>query len=500
MQEAPMSSSPHRRIANHRTFFVLCAFSGVLTLTASSPVGAAVRNSKTFAVQRLQTASGPTPFQSGCPGGFHDDEKVDDLEIEPAIAVNPANPRTIVATWKQDVSGPFNARDDVVASSQDGGRTWSRTTVPGLTRCSGGTADTASDPWVSFGGDGTAYFGGQAGLMSSDPPPIAIVASHSSDGGRHWTSPTTVAAPRGGNEQPAVTASLTRRGHAYMIWSNFFKAIPAPTTYTVEFSRTIDGGATWSKSVVVSEPGALAIDLAPRIRILPNGALLAIFGRADFATGIAEIRVARSVDEGRSWQPAVVAGSIPLPGEVVDPESGEQLPQPGYPTSAVGPDGTVYIAFENSTSAASGAIGLLISRDGGQSWATSTLPDVSAFAFEPVIAVDGHGIVGVTWYDLRNDRPGDAATTGDVWFAHSEDSGASWHQIHVAGPTDLRSAAPPELNRFGEYQGLAGLHSGFAAIFGLAAPQARYGLTDIFFAKIAPVGCDGDHQGNDGDC
>jgi hypothetical protein len=112
---------------------------------------------------------------------------------------------------------------------------------------------------------------------------------------------------------------------------------------------------------------------------------------------------------------------------------------------------------------------------------------VSAFAFQPSIAVDSHGTIGVTWYDLRNDRPGDAALTADVWFAYSADRGASWQQAHVAGPTNLRTAPLPEHNYVGEYQGLAALpgHS-FAAIFTLAAPQARNGPTDIFFARIGP--------------
>jgi hypothetical protein len=32
----------------------------------------------------------------------------------------------------------------------------------------------------------------------------------------------------------------------------------------------------------------------------------------------------------------------------------------------------------------------------------------------------------------------------------------------------------------------AGMRNGFAAIFGLAAPQATNGPTDIFFARIGP--------------
>jgi hypothetical protein len=112
------------------------------------------------------------------------------------------------------------------------------------------------------------------------------------------------------------------------------------------------------------------------------------------------------------------------------------------------------------------------------------LPGVSAYAFEPAIAVDKRGTVGVIWYDLRNDRPGDAALTADVWLAHSHNRGTSWRQTHVAGPTDLRTAPLPQHNYVGEYQGLAGLRRGFAAAFTLPAPQAKDGPTDIFFARI----------------
>src|SRR5207247_447335 len=213
---------------------------------------------------------------------------------------------------------------------------------------------------------------------------------------------------------------------------------------------------------------------------------LAIFARADFESGLGQLYAARSLDEGRTWLPPVLAGSKPIRPPSFDPETGDELPQPNFPSAAVAPDGSVYIAFEDSTSPTSGAIGVARSRDGGRTWTSAPLPGVTAFAFEPAIAVDEHGTVGVTWYDLRNDRPGDAALTADVWFAHSQDHGTSWRQTHVAGPTDLRSAPLPPHGFVGEYQGLAGLRRGFAAIFTLAAPQAKDGPTDIFFARIGP--------------
>jgi hypothetical protein len=152
---------------------------------------------------------------------------------------------------------------------------------------------------------------------------------------------------------------------------------------------------------------------------------------------------------------------------------GEQLPQPGILSAAAGPDGNAYVVWERQSSPTSGAIDVASSTDGGLTWGVSSLPGVSAFAFEPSVAVDSHGTVGVTWYDLRNDKTGDDALTADVWFADSVDAGASWRQIHVAGPTDLRTAPLAAHNHVGEYQGLAGLRTGFAAIFTLAAPQAK---------------------------
>jgi hypothetical protein len=442
---------------------------------------AAAASAGPYKVRNLQAISGPSPFAAGCPGALSDDTNITGHELEPMITVNPARPRNIIAAWKQDV-GPDSTRSDLVASSQNGGRTWTRTTIPGLSVCTGGTADAASDPWLSAGGDGTVYFGGLAADISTAPPTNAVVASHSGDGGRTWPSPEIVAPPLQTNETDAITANPTLDGHAYMVWANFTGELPR--TNPLEFSRTTDGGATWSPPVLIDQPGLFATDQAPRLLVLPDGTLLTVFARIDLEAGFGAHYAARSLDEGQTWLPPVELGPhLPLT-EFLHPEFG-QLPQPHFPSAAVAPDGTAYVAFENNSSVTSGGIGVARSRDGGLTWSSSTLR-LSAYAFEPAIAVNKHGTVGLMWYDLRNDRPGDAALTADVWFAHSHNRGRSWRQTHVAGPTDLRTAPLPAHNYVGEYQGLAGLRRGFAADFTLAAPQAQNGPTDIFFARIRP--------------
>ena len=86
---------------------------------------------------------------------------------------------------------------------------------------------------------------------------------------------------------------------------------------------------------------------------------------------------------------------------------------------------------------------------------------------------------------MRNDRRGDATLTTDVWFASSRDRGATWRQEHLAWPFDLRTAPN---NRLGEYQGLAGLRHGFAAVFTMSRPAAEDGPSDVFVALAGTRG------------
>jgi hypothetical protein len=425
-----------------------------------------------------QALSGPSPFAGGCPGRRRDAEAIAGAEIEPAITVDPGNARSIVATWQQDIGGNAS-RSDLVASSRDGGETWTTSTIPGLTVCSGGTADFASDPWLSTGGDGTVYFSGTSGTSTAEPPSVAVVASRSTDGGRTWQEPTTVADAEPGNDTDAITAHPTRAGHAYLIWANWDHSYQPPMSNALRLSRTTDHGRHWSPPVTIHRAAPTAIDFAGHILVLPDGQLLAVFSNADVVQGRGTLLASRSADEGRTWQPAVEIGSRPV-GSFTDPESGVELPQPGFHSSVVDSDGTVYVVSESSTSPTAGAVSVARSDDGGRTWTTIGLPGVTAFAFEPAIAVDARGTVGVLWYDVRNDRPGDAVLTTDVWFARSRDGGTTWRQFHLAGPFDLR-AAPN--HRLGEYQGIAGLRRGFAAVLTMAAPQAANGPSDIFLVQ-----------------
>ena len=74
--------------------------------------------------------------------------------------------------------------------SGDGGRSWISTIPHGVTKCTGGPFDRATDPWIEFARDGKAFFmslafdedlADGAGYGRS-----AMEVSRSTDGGRSW--------------------------------------------------------------------------------------------------------------------------------------------------------------------------------------------------------------------------------------------------------------------------------------------------------------------------
>src|SRR5436189_268566 len=55
--------------------------------------------------------------------------------------------------------------------------------VPGTSVCVGGTHLRATDPWVTFSPDGTAYYFTLATSAGNDS---AVIVNRSTDGGLHW--------------------------------------------------------------------------------------------------------------------------------------------------------------------------------------------------------------------------------------------------------------------------------------------------------------------------
>lgn len=197
--------------------------------------GAAVISDATWAVNftadRLIQVSGRSPFATCTADNVASQSGTVFLhsEVEPWIDVNPRNPKHLVGAFQQDRWSNGGARGLVAAVSVNGGSTWKTVVIPGISRCSGGLYDRSTDPWVSFGPDGTVH---QLALSFNDiNEPIvegeggdfdhALLYSRSADGGRTWTPPVVVMRDLDANvfnDKQSITADPTDRHYVYAVW------------------------------------------------------------------------------------------------------------------------------------------------------------------------------------------------------------------------------------------------------------------------------------------
>jgi hypothetical protein len=97
-------------------------------------------------------ASAASPFAPGYDGQAATGTLYVNAEVEPYLAVNPANANHMIGVWQQDRWSDGSARGMIAAVSRDGGLSWSRQALP-VSRCGGGTVANggdyarATDPW-----------------------------------------------------------------------------------------------------------------------------------------------------------------------------------------------------------------------------------------------------------------------------------------------------------------------------------------------------------------
>ena len=454
---------------------------GFAVLVGVASIGATASAAPPPVVRGAHDFAEPSPISGTC--GV-DGPAVKDTEVEPSVAVNPTDPRNVVVAWQQDRFQDGAALGIGVAVTRDAGSTWTVRTVPGLSKCTGESRyDRVSDPWLSFGPGGALYLATLPANVTDTGNSTAVAISRSLDGGLSWGKPTFVVEQDGTyNDKESVTADPFRPGNVYAIYSKRFTA--ASITY---FAESHDGGATWSPPRPTYEsPGTEAaghIILVPR-----DGTLVDVFA---LATGGGEASAAivatTSTDGGQTWsQPTPISRRESNSG--TDPEKGNLVRAPAIPTAAVGPDGRIFVAWQQVTTPDAGGVLLAESRDAGKTWTDPrTVVSEPNQVIVPTLAATADGTLGLSFYDFRDDKSGDDPLTTEFWFRRSSDGGRTWSEARVAAPFDLRTAVDASGYMVGDYVGIAALPDGFANAFSMSRPAAQTGPNDVFYAA-ATVG------------
>jgi hypothetical protein len=191
---------------------------------------------------------------------------------EPFSVVDPQDPLIVISGWNDYCSDWMG-----LGFSIDGGQTWTDSLVPGYpadTSAEGMQSpefvrtNTASDPVGAFDNDGHFYFGflaynGNAGPKTNSDAAVARydVVDPTTNGGNplDYIGTTRVATGPAAanffgifNDKNMIEVDRTggpNDGNVYVCWTKFVGAAPSTT---ILFSRSTDGGVTFSRPIGIS--------------------------------------------------------------------------------------------------------------------------------------------------------------------------------------------------------------------------------------------------------
>lgn len=477
-----------------------------------------------------------SPF-AGCTGDLVDVQRaagqVDypNSEVEPYVAVNPTNPENLIAVWQQDRWAGGSSRGNLAGVSFDGGESWMLVSVTGSNACTGNPFWVrATDPWVTFAPDGTAYFMHLGVFSTLVPPPATfgfdgMLVSRSTDGGLTWEEPTTLVLDTSRtkfNDKNSITADPNDSNFVYAVW-DVLTGPPSdngnPTagensvafTGDTIFTRSTDGGVTWEPIRTILDPGTLNQTVGNQIVVRPasaGGELVNVFNLFHAAANAQKTRgdkvaVQISNDHGSTWSGAIVADKI-LSVPTVDPDTGLPVRTADFiMDAAVDPtNGDLYAVWEDArfSGGAYNDAALITSTDGGHTW-SSTIAVPRALtgvagrnrqSFLPQVHVSADGRLAVSYYDFRhNDGSGTSETDYYVNQCAVPDSSqpdlcaGDWIETRVTARSfDIREAPVTVRGLFlGDYVGLTDVPGAFATAFAVSSagdPATTYYSTVPF--------------------
>lgn len=484
---------------------------GSILVVLSAPA-MAIASAGPYVLGPVISASGSSPF-AACTAG--DDPNADppsvnyvNTEVEPFVAVNPTNLDNVIGAYQQDRWSDGGAHGLVASRSMDGGGTWAQD-FGTFSTCSGGSLyPRATDPWVSFDSAGRAYQI-SLGLFSAALAGSDVETSTSTNGGATWSAPLQLVNETTGihfNDKESITGDWrpgTGAGKAYATW--IVGSLPGAENIGLNgaahsfayggqpvFSKTNDGGATWSTPTTISN--AVVYVQGNQIVVLPDGTLMDVGAMLFKGSGIQPTPHAYfwtafvSKNGGKTWgapiKIAPLGTQLLTNPDIPNPSSLDQTIRAGDYIPDVAVDhttGAIYMVFADGISSGFNHVKLTKSLDAGKNWSAPvdvTGTPVSTHSFNGTVEVAADGTVAVMYYDLRHNTA-DPGLPTDVWLTLSHDGGATWTEQHLYGPFDMENAPVARGWFLGDYQGMAAAGDDLITFFSVATTNDQSNVVSI---------------------
>ncbi|HEV8337111.1 MAG TPA: sialidase family protein [Candidatus Polarisedimenticolia bacterium] len=314
-------------------------------------------------------------------------------QVETSIAANPADSRNLVLGFMDTFPAGSDPRQTCQSAfTTNGGATYTLGGTSPLQRLPTATGIACVDPSLTADLAGNFYFA-YLNFNLGLPVPADLFVAKSTDGGR--TFPTYTVAVAGNDsvnepDKPYIVADVGNgspfKGSLYLSYTDL------AVGYSIRIVSSRDGGHTWSSPVrITNDTMGSNIFQASVPVVASDGTIYVFFSNFTFGVnGSLSIQFSKSSDGGISWSaPSSVASHLPSPGLFVldngDPNFGEVadfgVGSNSFPSPAVAPDGTLYVAWADFPEGSCKRIGgsdrpscgnadvrLSVSRNGGNSW------------------------------------------------------------------------------------------------------------------------------------
>ena len=393
---------------------------------------------------------------------------------------------TIVAAFQSGRFFDGGSSNIVTSTSLDAGPWWAKNALPGTTVYQGGPYARVSDPAVAFDAMHNVWLVASLALDASVRG-AAILVSRSTNGGRSFANPVTVAAVGGGSFNKSWVAcdnwpTSPHYGNCYAEWDD------NGLGNLLTMSTSTDGGLTWGSA---RQPSGSPSGLGGLPIAQPNGNVV-----VSYTANYGAIEAFRSTNGGATWTSAVtVADQI-----LHSPAGGiRSLPLPSASVDSAGKLYVIWYDCRFRTNCASNDIVMSTSTD-GVTWsgvtripidATSSTVDhfLHAIAVDPATSGSSARIaVGYYYYPVSNCNP--ATCQLDFGFVASSDGGTSWTTpVQLAGPMTVTWLPPTSQgNMVGDFVGVA-----FAGAPRMAHPvfaTATANSGSVFHENMASAGID----------